>query len=266
VTGSAKSRAKKAASLQTLFEATDKHNFFVVVPIASKLYNDTTGTKTSARILNGTRITLAVTGADTGAIGETLFDFSICSASTPERFQQYEEEIHAVFERLVAALVRAHQEKSRRGDADAPIDAEILTAAMDLFYFWVNFAPISRGTSATGYACLYAVMLAAGYEHTEASRVPPMTQLDWEAILATNSNTFADRVKHFLSKFAPVKSLPRDTIWLFSDSHHSNKDAIANEHDVSKVFTTAAEIIEALASVEHSIDVTEQAFDDNEED
>jgi hypothetical protein len=27
--------------------------------------------------------------------------------------------------------------------------------ALELFYYWVNYAPLTRGTSATGYAVLY---------------------------------------------------------------------------------------------------------------
>ena len=49
---------------------------------------------------------------------------------------------------------------------DEPPAAEsaVIDAALDLFYYWVNFAPLSRGTSATGYAALYACVLAMGRE------------------------------------------------------------------------------------------------------
>lgn len=41
---------------------------------------------------------------------------------------------------------------------------EVTESALELFYYWVNFAPLSRGTSATGYAALYAIFLASGHE------------------------------------------------------------------------------------------------------
>ena len=40
----------------------------------------------------------------------------------------------------------------------------VLKGALVLFYYWVNFAPITRGTSATGYAILLGVLLTMGEE------------------------------------------------------------------------------------------------------
>jgi hypothetical protein len=236
--GSNKARAKKAGSLPALFDAVDKRNFFVVVPVASKL---------SSRTLNGTRITLAVTGTDTGALHDVLLDFSICSASTPERFLQFEEEIHFVFERLLDELEKFifGAGADRESDiSDSSIDS-VLAAAMDLFYYWVNFAPIARGTSATGYASLYSSVLAAGHVFTE--HVPANTQLDWEAILSTKPEQFAEKVVKMLKveKVDPKKhgGLSLNNIWLFNDPHTTV--------NVTHLFPTAGDITRALSSVEH---------------
>jgi hypothetical protein len=47
----------------------------------------------------------------------------------------------------------------------------VLKGALVLFYYWVNFAPITRGTSATGYAILLGVLLTMGEEPAGTKRI-----------------------------------------------------------------------------------------------
>lgn len=54
----------------------------------------------------------------------------------------------------------------------------MIRCGLENFYYWVNFAPITRGTSATGYAALYSTVLAVDEELV--GRIPYMRQLDWE--------------------------------------------------------------------------------------
>ena len=54
----------------------------------------------------------------------------------------------------------------------------VIRCGLENFYYWVNFAPITRGTSATGYAALYSTILAVDEEVVD--RIPHMKQLDWE--------------------------------------------------------------------------------------
>jgi hypothetical protein len=54
----------------------------------------------------------------------------------------------------------------------------VIRCGLENFYYWVNFAPITRGTSATGYAALYSTVLAVDEELV--GRIPYMKQLDWE--------------------------------------------------------------------------------------
>ena len=42
--------------------------------------------------------------------------------------------------------------------------ADITRTALECFYYWVNYAPITRGTSATGYAVLLGIILSMGEE------------------------------------------------------------------------------------------------------
>jgi hypothetical protein len=73
--------------------------------------------------------------------------------------------------------------------------------ALELFYCWVNFAPITRGTSATGYAVLYGIILSMGEELID--RVPLLKQLDWEAMLTPNPLDFVDRVIPWVTNRRP---------------------------------------------------------------
>ena len=42
--------------------------------------------------------------------------------------------------------------------------SDVVARASNIYYYWVNYAPISRGTSATGYAILLGILLAIGEE------------------------------------------------------------------------------------------------------
>ena len=92
---------------------------------------------------------------------EEIF-FSISCASTPERFAMYEEELDSIFTKLIERLVafeQAHISEcqntttrltSNEGRGLTPQETEIMSLALELFYYWVNFGPLTRGTSATG--------------------------------------------------------------------------------------------------------------------
>ena len=43
----------------------------------------------------------------------------------------------------------------------------VLRQALEIFYFWVNFAPLTRGTAACGYAALLSIMLSRGWMFAE---------------------------------------------------------------------------------------------------
>jgi hypothetical protein len=86
--------------------------------------------------------------------------------------------MEAAFTRLLEASLAA------RGDPGA--------AALDLFFYWIHFAPLTRGTAAVGYMALYAALLAADLQPPR--RVPPGVQLDWEALLEGDPARFRARM------------------------------------------------------------------------
>ena len=72
-----------------------------------------------------------------------------------------------------------------------------------MFYYWVNYAPITRGSSATGYAGLYAGLLAAG--RSFAHRVAEGIQLDWEAMLSPTLDDFIGKISSWIFETVPAK-------------------------------------------------------------
>ena len=149
--------------------AADRRAFYVVQHVRSLAH--------PGRQLSGTRLTLDK-GSPEG------WDFSICVPSTQARFDQYEEEISYALERTFSTLLDALQ-----GDMPAATrEHHVKRRALELFYYWANFGALTRGTSATGYAAMYAVLLAGGLEITDS--LPKGKQLDWEAIFSSDPETF----------------------------------------------------------------------------
>lgn len=90
--------------------------------------------------------------------------------------------------------------------------------------------PLSRGTAAVGFTVLLGVLLAANMEFTGS--IPHGIQIDWEAILNMDPNSFVDSVKGWL-----YPSIKVTTSW---------KDF----SDVVSTFTTTASVVAALSSYE----------------
>ena len=70
---------------------------------------------------------------------------------------------------------------------------DVVRACATVFYYWVTWAPLTRGSAATGYVVLTALMLAAGVELVKPP--PPGLQADWEAILRSRPSTFVSRIE-----------------------------------------------------------------------
>jgi hypothetical protein len=131
-----------------------------------------------------------------------------------------------VFEKLVTKMTKFVQTRSEDA-AD-----EVFRTALALFYYWVNFAPISRGTSATGYMALYASVLAT--EKQIVNRVPKAKQLDWEALLRDDPLEFVDVIHDWFQEKKPT-SIPSS--WL---------DGTDDSHSVSEIIDTTRDMINAL--------------------
>jgi hypothetical protein len=77
------------------------------------------------------------------------WDFGICTQTSFDRYTQYEEEMEGAFQRVVRVLLDPELDEVGRSEA-------MTRHTLELFFYWINFTPITRGTSATGYAAILA--------------------------------------------------------------------------------------------------------------
>lgn len=94
--------------------------------------------------------------------------------------------------------------------------------------FRYNFMPLSRGTAVVGFVVLLGLLLAANMEFIGS--IPRGLQVDWEAILNFDPDSFSDSVKSWL-----YPSLKVTTSW---------KDY----PDVASTFSTTGSVVAALSS------------------
>jgi hypothetical protein len=74
---------------------------------------------------------------------------------------------------------------------------DAIDCCLSLFYYWVNFGPLSRGTAACGYGVLLALLTALDLR-VSLPFLPRQKQLDWEAILRPTPRSFIDHVRPWL--------------------------------------------------------------------
>ena len=159
--------------------------------------------------LEGTRLTLLERAAEG-------FEFSICTPSTPTRWELYSAEMDHIFLQITDLLsapvvgdkkVIPHNSITTNTNSitnpiptstsTPPMENDILlTLALKLFYLWVNFAPLTRGTAVCGYAALFGLVL--GQKKIFTDKLPKDIQLDWEAILASNVEHFVMKAKKWM--------------------------------------------------------------------
>jgi hypothetical protein len=85
-----------------------------------------------------------------------------------------------------------HSNNDIISDSPSTKELAVLRVALELFYIWVHFSPLTRGTAACAYAGLMSIMISFGYVFSEP--LPLNKQLDWEAIFSINSTEFIDNI------------------------------------------------------------------------
>jgi hypothetical protein len=165
-----------AKHVSDLHRGVGDRSFYALMPCYSTLE--------PGRVMNGTLIRLDKAVNDG-------WDFGICTSTSYRRYIDYEEELDAAFQRVVRALVNAENlNDSNRREA-------VEKHTLELFFYWIQFTPITRGTSASGYAAILACILAMGEQIDNA--VPKGKQLDWEGILTSDPKAFVARVVPWIS-------------------------------------------------------------------
>ncbi|KAI9113425.1 hypothetical protein K1719_015352 [Acacia pycnantha] len=166
--------------------------------------------------LEGTRITI-------GKMGEQGYDFAIKTPSTPSRWEDFDTEIGTAWEALCNAYCGENF-----GSTDFDVLEKVRDAILRMTYYWYNFMPLSRGSAVVGFVVMLGLLLAANMEFT--GNIPQGLQVDWEAVLNQDLNSFVESVKSWL-----YPSLKITTSW---------KDY----PDVASTFETTGSVVAALSS------------------
>ena len=201
-------QVQDASTLEQTYAAIGS-DFYVVVPC--------TVTQPEPTPAEGTRLTLVRSEAPG-------FEFTIRTPSTPQRWAQFDAEMKVRYAAVVHAVAAAVMEK--KGE----VEDGVLRAALELFYFFVIFAPLSRGTAATAYAVLYSVLAAVGVTPDTANGggLPPGKQLDWEAILAPSLSAFLNTaLPWFQSHLVPapwIATVPPEQCECCTDTTTDSED------------------------------------------
>eukprot|EP00943_MAST-04B_sp_MAST-4B-sp1_P007832 g7832.t1 len=182
--------------------------------------------------LEGTRLTMVYKQPDG-------IEFTTRMPGLPGRYKEYGIEMEYVFNKLKIAINKGKKQmenKNRRRSKEN--EKEIGNLILTIFYLWVTFAPLTRGSAATGYAALYALFLAADMPIQNG---PPCgVQADFEAFLEPKVDIFIEVIRK--------KWLDKDGVIV--DRNSADKDCNIIEWskvpNVSDVITTPRQLIEAL--------------------
>eukprot|EP00605_Chrysophyceae_sp_TOSAG23-4_P002051 GSChrysophyteH1.ASY1.ANO1.2272.1 assembled CDS len=173
-----------AATLEELARATSDGNFYIVTRLQTQ--------ENSSRSLPGTLF--SIIRADPG------YSFSICLPSSPTRFSDYEREMDTAFSRMIYSVKLYRSEARMMQDFDEAnavrLRQNVIDCAFHMFFYWANFGPLTRGTSAVGYAVLASTLASVGLE--PVSQLPEGVQLDWEAFYSSSADEFAKRAAEYL--------------------------------------------------------------------
>ncbi|XP_022741560.1 suppressor of RPS4-RLD 1-like isoform X1 [Durio zibethinus] len=169
--------------------------------------------------LEGTRITLV-------KMGQRGHDFAIRTPCTPSRWEEFDAEMAMAWDAICNAYCG-----ETYGSTDFNVLENVREAILRMTYYWYNFMPLSRGTAVVGFVVLLGLFLAANMEYT--GNIPKGVQVDWEAILNFDPNSFVDSVKSWL-----YPSIKITTSW---------KDF----PDVASTFATTGSVVAALSSYDN---------------
>ena len=181
-----------ADTLEKLYSIVGK-DFYVIAPCKSK--------RDPSIVFEGTRLTIVETSPEG-------FEFTIRTPGTPDRWKILNAEMDHAFQELVNTLL------AEPYDADA-----VLRKAMQLFYYWVIFCPLSRGSAACGYAALLACIVSTGDYFDQP--IPHLKQLDWEAIFF-DCDDFIDQEIEWLTRSPLPFDLSDDDSWDDYEDEYGN--------------------------------------------
>jgi len=212
-----------AATLDDVYDSIGE-DFWVVCPCMSSIHKKA--------LLEGTRLTLCKKIADGINSDGVGYDFSIRTPGLPMRWTEMTAELTACFNCIVGQLtILKRMEKMEIATPSSTSIREstlisLKRESLRLFYYWVNFAPLTRGSAMCGYAALMAVILASN--RTISSPIPTGKQLDWDAIFTSSPEEFITKFEHEIETKPSEFSLDNDVD--FEEAMPSLYDALQTLH------------------------------------
>uniref|UniRef100_A0A7N0ULP9 Suppressor of RPS4-RLD 1 n=1 Tax=Kalanchoe fedtschenkoi TaxID=63787 RepID=A0A7N0ULP9_KALFE len=153
-----------------------------------------TSTAVRGKQLEGTRITVLKNG-------EVGHDFGIRTPCTPSRWDDFDAEMTIAWDAVCDAYCA-----DAYGSTSKDVLENVKNAILRMTYYWYNFMPLSRGSASVGFIVLLGLLMAVNLEFT--GMIPEGVQVDWDAILNFNPESFIETVKSWL-----YPSLTVSTSW-----------------------------------------------------
>ncbi|CAM8901012.1 unnamed protein product [Rhodiola kirilowii] len=153
-------------------------------------------TANEGKKLEGTRITVLKNG-------ETGHDVSIRTPFTPSRWNEFDAEMTVAWDALCDAYCA-----DAYGSTSLDVLENVKKAILRMTYYWYNFMPLSRGSASVGFSVLLGLLLAVNLEFT--GTIPKGVQVDWDAILNFNPESFIETVKTWLCPSLTVSTSWKD--------------------------------------------------------
>jgi tetratricopeptide (TPR) repeat protein len=208
---SAKKKIKKATTLRELHGLIGQ-DFYVVCPCES-----IANPALQSTVLEGTRLTVVKREPEG-------YEFSIRCPSMPIRWKAMSDEITECYERMILALYQHRYPADTLHLETPPPTPDPLHHSLQLFYYWTNFTPLTRGSAFCGYGALYAIVLAFGSQIS--SPIPEGKQLDWEAIFTPNPGVF---IEHMRPLFTLTSFDHEEEFQLRAEGGGGNRVSVVNE-------------------------------------
>lgn len=142
------------------------------------------------------------------------YEFSIRTPGTPARWAQFKKELDRLWDEDVKEVIEG-----------CSASKDIVAVALKVFYYWVCFAPLTRGSAAVAHTMMLALLRAGGKEFVGEQREG--VQLDWEAILCSNVNDFV----------AEVEGWVRENVRDMEDGWEDVEEGVDIEHNLPHVWS-----------------------------
>eukprot|EP01138_Halocafeteria_seosinensis_P009414 gb/GECG01009620.1/.p1 GENE.gb/GECG01009620.1/~~gb/GECG01009620.1/.p1 ORF type:complete len:1139 (+),score=132.97 gb/GECG01009620.1/:1-3417(+) len=171
---------KKIRKGRGVYYRSQKYNMHhaTTMALSDELGGQCVESKDLGAILQGTRLTIQK-GEQEGVF------FTIRMPLTPARMKEFEQELQSIWRDICDVMT-----KDVLGPEDVKRAKELF---LSFYYYWVVLAPLTRGSSACGLCVFIGLSLAAGFDLNLP--FPPGFQMDWEAILSTDPNSFMSRAE-----------------------------------------------------------------------